>query len=149
MDPVEIEKVQTTWAQLIKRKDDVADLFYERLFEADPSLRRLFPENLRDQKTKLMAMINVAVTKLPVIEQILPDVQALGRRHAGYGVSEAHYPVAGRALLETFETILGDEAFTPEVRMAWTKAYGALSGVMIQAAGEEAHGGSAGRSQGL
>jgi len=57
----------------------------------------------------------------------------LGKRHAGYGVKPAHFPIVGAALLNTLQKGLGDE-FTPELRQAWTEAYAALSGMMKEAA---------------
>ena len=73
---------------------------------------------------------------LDKLDQIVPAVQALGRRHAGYGVREEHYATVGAALLWTLDRGLGD-AFTPEVRDAWADAYGILATVMIEAARPE------------
>ena len=53
----------------------------------------------------------------------------LGARHVGYGVREEHYVTVGTALLWTLSAGLG-EKFTPEVREAWTAAYGLLADVM-------------------
>jgi len=75
------------------------------------------------------------VSGLERLEKLLPAVQALGRRHAGYGVKDEHYATVAAALLWTLEQGLGD-GFTPEVREAWTTAYLALAGVMQQAAAE-------------
>src|SRR6266516_2586192 len=74
-------------------------------------------------------------------ETIVPAVQALGRRHAGYGVRAEHYESVGVALLWTLEQGLG-EAFSEEAREAWATAYGTLASVMIGAADDaerEAH----------
>jgi hemoglobin-like flavoprotein len=76
-----------------------------------------------------------AIVDIP-LDQIVPAVQALGRRHAGYGVREPHYATVGEALLWTLEQGLG-EAFTPAVRNAWATAYGTLASVMIDAAGTD------------
>ena len=43
-----------------------------------------------------------------------------------------HYGAVGAALLHTLDTGLG-EAFTPEVKSAWTETYDLLSGVMMDA----------------
>ena len=64
-------------------------------------------------------------------------MQALGRRHAGYGVREEHYATVGAALLWTLEQGLGD-TFTTPVRDAWATAYGTLASVMIEAASTDA-----------
>lgn len=109
-----------------------ADLFYGRLFEIAPEVRPLLPEDMTDQKAKLMAMLGTAVTHLHKLEEILPAVKALGERHKGYGVAAAHYAPVGAALLWTLEQGLGPD-FTPEVKAAWTETYTALAGVMTAA----------------
>src|ERR1044071_2408565 len=41
------------------------------------------------------------------LEGLVPAVQALGRRHVAYGVTERHYETVGAALLWTLEKGLG------------------------------------------
>ena len=53
----------------------------------------------------------------------------LGRRHADYGVTDAHYDTVGGALLWTLEKGLGS-AFTPDVKAAWTTVYTVLATTM-------------------
>jgi hypothetical protein len=43
-----------------------------------------------------MQMLATAVANLHQVERILPALQALGRRHADYGVTDKHYEVAKR-----------------------------------------------------
>jgi hemoglobin-like flavoprotein len=112
-----------------------AAMFYERLFELDPSLRPLFRGDLARQGQMLMAMIAGAVNGLRNIPQLTPVLRQLGARHVAYGVEDAHYATVGKALLWTLEQGLGD-AFTPEVREAWTIAYGLLAGTMQEGARE-------------
>jgi hemoglobin-like flavoprotein len=93
----------------------------------------LFKGDMAEQGRKLMAMIGTAVANLRRIDTIVPAVQQLGKRHAGYGVNDADYETVGAALLWTLETGLGD-AFTPPVREAWTVCYVTLANVMKTAA---------------
>jgi nitric oxide dioxygenase len=58
-------------------------------------------------------------------------------RHAGYGVTAAHYDTVATALLWTLGQGLGD-AFTPEVETAWVAAYTLLATTMQAAAAEQA-----------
>ncbi len=129
----EITLVQNTFAQVEPIAGTAADLFYKRLFEIDPSLRPLFPENMQDQKRKLMQMISVAVNGLKHLDEIIPAIQALGARHTGYGVKAEHYDTVGAALLWTLEQGLQD-AFTPEVKAAWTTVYGLLATTALEGA---------------
>jgi hemoglobin-like flavoprotein len=130
----EIALVQSSWEQVLPIADTAAKLFYARLFEIDPSLQPLFTKtDMAEQRKKLMQMITVAVRGLENIDELLPAIEALGRRHSGYGVIDAHYETVGTALLWTLEQGLGP-AFTPEVRSAWTETYTVLAAVMQRGA---------------
>ena len=80
-------------------------------------------------------MIGTAVASLGRMEEIVPTVEDLGRRHAGYGVREAHYDSVAIAFLWTLQQALDDD-FTPEVEDAWLAAYSTLANVMKDAANE-------------
>lgn len=126
--------VQQSWSQVVPIAPAAAKMFYARLFELDPSLRTLFAHaEMDEQGKKLTQMITVAVKGLDNLGEIVPAVQALGRRHVGYNVEPAHYETVGTALLWTLEQGLGDQ-FTPDTREAWTITYGVLAGAMKDAA---------------
>lgn len=134
MSPDQTQLVQDTWKQVVPIADTAANLFYDRLFEIDPSTRPLFnAETLPEQKRKLIMMLNTVVNGLKRPEEIIPAAEALARRHVGYGVAAPHYESVGAALLWTLEKGLG-QAWTEEARQAWTAAYDLLSGVMRRAA---------------
>ena len=137
MTPTEVGLIRASWAAVEPIADTAASLFYGRLFELDPAIERLFRRtDMAAQRKNLMQTLTVVVKSLDRLDQIVPAVQALGRRHAGYGVRAEHYATVGAALLWTLEQGLG-EAFTPPVREAWTGAYGTLASVMIEAAASE------------
>jgi hemoglobin-like flavoprotein len=133
----DIALVRASFAKVLPIKDAVADLFYDRLFEIAPQLRAMFPTDLKDQKSKLMAMLAAAIGGLHDLKMLVPHVKALGARHAGYGVTVAHYGIVADALMWTLERGLGD-AFTPDVRSAWAKVYGVLAGTMQAGTAEDA-----------
>jgi hemoglobin-like flavoprotein len=136
MTPEHIRLVQESWKQLQPSAPQAAGLFYSRLFALDPSVRRLFRTDLKEQGARLMAMISVAVGGLSRLENLVPAVQDLGRRHARYGVEERHYSVVGAALVWTLQQQLG-KAFTTEVEQAWRTVYGVLATTMQQAAASQ------------
>jgi hemoglobin-like flavoprotein len=133
MTPAQVELVQQSFVKVRPIAYHAADLFYDRLFSIAPELRSLFPQDLSQQKKKLMQMLATAVANLHQLQKILPAVQALGLRHAGYGVTNKHYEIVGDALLWTLEQGLGPD-FTPPVKKAWTETYVTIAGVMTNAA---------------
>jgi hemoglobin-like flavoprotein len=84
---------------------------------------------MSEQRRKLMQVIGVAVKGLDRVDETLAVVAELGKRHAGYGVTEEHYNSVGAALLWTLEKGLGDQ-FTPSVKEAWATVYDLLAGTM-------------------
>ncbi len=133
MNPTQIKMVQDSFAKVAPISEHAAVLFYDRLFEVAPSVRAMFPDDMKEQRKKLMATLAVVVGGLTNLEAILPAASALAKRHVNYGAKSEHYPVVGGALLWTLEKGLGD-AWTPDVAEAWVAAYGTLSGYMIQEA---------------
>ncbi|WP_161883550.1 globin family protein [Deinococcus alpinitundrae] len=133
MNAHQVQLVQHSFAQVQPIAEIASDLFYARLFELDPALKPLFRGNMQAQGHKLMMMLGVAVANLNKPEVVMPALQRLGERHAGYGVTEAHYATVGEALLWTLQEGLG-EAFTAEVRLAWEAVYGLVAETMQQAA---------------
>jgi hemoglobin-like flavoprotein len=133
MTPDQVTMVQESFKKVVPIAGTAADLFYGRLFEIAPEVRSLFPDDLTEQKKKLIAMLATAVTNLHQVDQILPAVEDLGRRHVAYGVTGKMYEPVGAALLWTLGQGLGD-AFTPPLKEAWTETYMTLAGVMQNAA---------------
>ena len=135
MTPQKVKLVQSSFAKVEPIAGAAADLFYDRLFTIAPEVRPMFPDDMAEQKGKLMQMIGTAVTNLHQVETVIPAVQELGRKHVAYGVKPDHYGKVGEALLWTLDKGLGDD-FTPEVKDAWTETYTTLADVMQKAAAE-------------
>jgi hemoglobin-like flavoprotein len=133
MTPQQHDLIRSTWAQVAPIADPAARIFYDRLFKLDPSLAQLFVStDMEAQRRNLMQTLAVVVKSIDALDTIVPAVEAMGRRHSGYGVQPGHYATVGTALLDTLEVGLGD-AFTREARAAWTEAFELLAGVMLAA----------------
>src|SRR6202167_2636522 len=133
MTPDQVQLVQQSFAKVAPISEAAAVLFYDRLFEIAPSVKPMFPADMKEQRKKLMATLAIVVGGLSNLETVLPAASALAKRHVSYGAKAEHYPVVGAALLWTLEKGLGD-GWTPDVAAAWTAAYGTLSGYMISEA---------------
>ena len=138
MSPEQKTLVQVTWRQLVPIADTAASMFYGRLFWIDPSARDLFDGvDLEKQRGKLIHALTMVVGALDRIDELVPTIADLGRRHAGYGVTDDHYDSVGAALMWSLEEGLGN-AWTEEVKAAWGAAYDLLSGVMREGANDVA-----------
>jgi hemoglobin-like flavoprotein len=133
MTPDQVKLVQDSFAKVAPISEQAAVLFYDRLFEIAPQIKAMFPDDMTEQRRKLMAMLAAVVNGLGNLESILPAASALATRHVSYGAKAEHYPVVGAALLWTLEQGLGD-GWTPDLADAWSTAYGTLSGYMISEA---------------
>ncbi len=131
--PEQIKLVRSSWNKVLPIADTAAELFYKRLFETDPKLKPLFPEDMFVQKKKLIGALARIVVSPEKPDVLAPIVQALGERNVGYGGKERDYQTVGAALLGTLEKGLG-EHWNREIKAAWTEAYTALGGIMTEAA---------------
>lgn len=136
MGPRQIEIIRSTWRQIAPRGDDAARLFYKRLFEIDPSVKPLFAgTDMSGQRKKLMQTLGSAVVGLQDLDALVPIIQDMGRRHATYGVKDAHYDSVGEALLWTLKQGLGED-WNDEANEAWTRIYRLLADTMRTASNE-------------
>ena len=136
MTPEQVLLVQSGFAKVEALGDRTAALFYDRLFQLDPSLRPLFRGDPATQRAKLMAALRTVVGALDRHGELLPAVRDLGRRHAHYGIEPEHYATVGAALIWTLEQGLGPY-LTAAMRRAWVAAYSLLAWTMIAAAEAE------------
>ena len=133
----EVRLVQSSFAKVAPLADQVAVLFYAKLFELDPTLKTLFKNDIKSQGQKLMTMLAAAVNGLSDLDNLQPVVRDLGKRHVGYGVKEDHYSTVGAALLGTLEAGLGED-WTDELKSAWTAVYTWIAVTMKHAAAQAA-----------
>jgi len=133
--------IKRSWELVVPIADTAAELFYKRLFEIAPQYRRLFKSDMRKQRQKLLAMLQFVVKSMDwpdeawrqsvsVEDDLFMVVLALGRRHSElYRIPDESYDAVGAALLWTLDYGLG-EAFTTEVKEAWTRVYTLLATTM-------------------
>lgn len=130
MSPERKALVQATWQRVAPIADAAAQSFYDRLFEFDPRIRALFDGvDVDIQRRKLAQALAMVVGSLDRIDTLVPVIEDLGRRHATYGVADAHYETVGLALISTLQQWLGD-TWTEEVHAAWVEAFTLVSAVM-------------------
>ena len=129
--------LRESWELVRPISRDVAVSFYDRLFERNPAIARLFVgTDLLAQRDKFIVMLDEIVRLIDRPELLARAAGESGRRHVGYGVRDRDYADVGAALLCALEDNLGD-AYTPAIGEAWREAYALLSAVMRHAAAEK------------
>ncbi len=125
VDPRKAYLIRKSFAVVEARGSLAALVFYRRLFEAFPSVRPLFKNDIEEQAKKLTDMLASLISLLDRGGALMAELHEMGARHATYGVKDAHYPAVGQALMEMLDEVLGKD-FTPEVREAWSELYAAV-----------------------
>ncbi len=124
--------IRESWMQLQPIRLTAAELFYRRLFDIDESAKALFADRpMHGQYEKFLQTVDLLVSTLDTPANIIADLQALSRRHTGYGVVLPQYESVGVALLWALEQGLGDR-WTPDVKRAWAELYLFIAGIMTR-----------------
>lgn len=113
----------------------VAMLFYGRLFERDPAIRRMFHIDIRVQSSKLVAMLDAIIESLDAFDAMRPELQELGRRHVRYGVTESQYDTLSSALLWALGQAL-EHRFDAETKQAWAALLADINAEMKKGAAD-------------
>ena len=135
MTSMQIEVVQSLWKSVLPLRDDVAHLFYRRLFEIEPELSVLFKGDMQDSVKKIMLTLDLAILNLGQLEKVMPVLQEMSNRYVQCGM-KVDSNVVRNTLLATLEQCLG-EAFTVSLRNDWIQSYDLLLGVMKDAVTEK------------
>jgi hemoglobin-like flavoprotein len=130
-----IHNLETSFDVIAPRGEEVVEDFYHRLFTAAPALRALFPDDMKRQRTMLLAALVLLRKSLRDLDRIAPTLRSLGARHVGYGALPEHYPVVGSLLIESMTHVAGD-AWRPDYTTAWAAAFDVVAGEMMAGAEE-------------
>ena len=126
--------IQESWGLIEERGPELADSFYDRLFQLDPRIRDLFAAaEMESQQVKFVVMLGEVVRLVQDPERFASLLADSGRKHAGYGVMARHYRVVGEALLWALDHAIPG-GLDGETREAWAEAYTRMSFLMQQAA---------------
>jgi hemoglobin-like flavoprotein len=90
MTPKQVALVQNSFAKVALTSEAAAVLFYDRLFDIAPQMKAMFPDDMIEQRRKLMATLAGVVKGLGNLEQVLPAASALAKRHVSYGAKAEH-----------------------------------------------------------
>ena len=129
-----VQLLRDSFELVTAREPALIARFYEILFARYPQSRRLFGRNSRPAQEKMLAGALVAVLDhIEDAEWFVTTLGALGAKHVEYGVTEEMYGWVGECLLAAIAEAAGPH-WSPELEAAWSGAYAAISGAMIEGA---------------
>jgi|SRR4051812_48297112 hemoglobin-like flavoprotein len=135
--PEHLALLRSTFTCVLAQGEIAGLIFYQKLFNFEPELRKLFHTSVELQTRKLMQSLGCVVDTFEDPEALVPVLEGLGRRHVLYGACEWHYELVTKALLETFSEVIG-AAFTREARAAWQHALEFVAETMKRGAARHA-----------
>ncbi|MEV6735258.1 globin domain-containing protein [Streptomyces sp. NPDC051364] len=132
----EIELIRASVSVVEPLAAEMTVYFYAILFARYPEVRPMFPPGMDAQRGRLLRSLLRIVDLVDDPESLVRFCGHLGRDHRKFGTLSEHFPAVGECLLASLARYAGP-AWTADIAAAWTKAYGAVAGVMISAAEED------------
>lgn len=126
--------LQSSLELVLENEQNLTLRFYEILFSRYPQVKRLFGRKSQLEQAKMLQETLVSVVdRLEDGDWVTNTLEAMGHTHVDYEVTEEMYPMVGECLILALKELSG-EVWTPETEEAWSKAYGAISSIMIAGA---------------
>ncbi len=130
---LDVIALRESFELVVERSPELTRRFYEILFERYPHVRPLFGASTQKQEQMLTRALVAVVERIEDGIWLAETLEALGAKHADYGVTDEMYPCVGDALLAALEEAAGD-AWTPRAHAAWMAAYDAMAELMTSGA---------------
>ncbi len=132
-----IALLENSFALLAGQAEALVAGFYAELFKRYPAVKPMFDgADMADQQKKLLAALKLVVNSLRKPEALEAALVELGKKHVGYGAQPDHYGAVAETLLDVMAEFAGD-AWTDDVREAWTGALNQVAEIMIEAGNQE------------
>ena len=121
MTPDQITIVQKSFQTVFLQKAEIANAFYEHLFDAMPSARDMFQNDMQQQKEMFATMLVMTVRLLNRQDELEEVVKRLVHVHGRFEVTKSQFAIAGGSILLALRDVLAED-FTPQVEEAWQQA---------------------------
>lgn len=131
MDETTVGLLEESFNLLAPRGPELVDRFYAHLFAKNPQVRPLFPNDMSEQKKKLLASIQLVMANVRKPDALHEPLMDLGRRHVHYRTEPVHYPIVRDTLIGVMRDMAG-EAWTDDYQRAWTDTLNLIAGIMIE-----------------
>jgi hemoglobin-like flavoprotein len=122
--------VQESIARLAGREMELTEGFYNHLFAMLPEVRVLFPEDMAEQRVRLLKALLASVDSLHDPEGMEAQLQALGEIHYYRGIADDQYQYVGHALIRTVRDIVPGD-WSTWLSSAWISVYSWMTQHMV------------------
>lgn len=130
MSITQAENIRECFSQLAPRGDELAERFYEALFERQPQLRNVVPTDHWMRARDLLSGLGLLVKNVHRVDAIDYLLHELGAKAQRAGVLPQQYGIARQVMLKTMGEMMGD-AWTAEVEADWTQLFNAATSVVL------------------
>jgi nitric oxide dioxygenase len=103
---------------------------YGRLFEVAPRVTKIFEgrDSTRQRRT-----VQILRESFEDLSSLVPELEALGARHAEWGVTPNDYAIMGPILIESMASAV-DPYWRSEYTTAWAGLFEIVQGIMLRGA---------------
>jgi hemoglobin-like flavoprotein len=122
--------VRESCAAVADRPAQIAESFYQHLFELAPSVRGMFAQDMTTQNDRMSQALMDAVRGADNPARIEYVLQEMGARHARHhGAVPEHYPYVGHALVRAVRDL--SPRWSTAVGSAWVQVYEWMAAHMV------------------
>ena len=133
MNPIDestIQRLESSFNLLAPRGEELVDRFYANLFSKHPAVRPLFPANMAQQKSKLLASLVLVMKNLRDPNKLAGPLAEMGQRHEEYEAKTEHYPAVRDTLVAVMADMAGD-AWNDQLTSDWNGAIDFVSSALL------------------
>lgn len=127
----QIELMRESFQRLQSFSEPASRRLYQRLFEIEPRLRPMFPDDLTSLRMRFMSALAIMLYHGEAPEAVYPYLRRLALVHIAHGVQPDHFRPMGQALIDTMREMLG-ERFPKGAETAWEEAYAFMAREMMR-----------------
>ena len=130
---LDVDALRESFDLVIARSPRMTDRFYQILFERHPEARPLFGASIEAQQEMLTRTLVAVIERVDDGVWLTDMLQALGEKHADYGVTPEMFPPLLNVVRDTAKEHLR-EHWTPQMDDAWRERLDRLHARLMDAA---------------
>ncbi len=125
-----IAVLEESYDLLAPKIPEIVDRMYGRLFQVAPRVVKIFEGRDSSRQRRTVQILRESFEDLDVL---VPELRALGERHAEWGVTPKDYAVMGPILIESMASLV-DPYWRSEYTTAWAHLFEVVQGIMLEGA---------------